>query len=84
MSEGDEILVPLMSGEPEAVTLLVADNAKIKLGTPEVKGVRVELKKLEDIKGKKLYVAKFKAKSRYRRRIGFRPKYTKLQVKKID
>lgn len=85
VSEGDEILVgKLGSGKPEADVLLVADGGKVKVGKPMVRGAKVKLKVLEsEEKGKKLYVQKYKAKSRYRRKYGFRPVYTRLLVEKI-
>lgn len=83
---GDELLVDKLEGkkvDPE-VLLLVKDG-KIYVGKPKVRGARVKLKVLDEVvKGKKLYVQKFKAKSRYRRKYGFRPVYTRLLVENIS
>lgn len=69
----------------EADVLLVSDEGKVKVGKPRVKGAEVGLKLVEEeVKGEKLYIRKFKAKSRYRRKTGFRPKYSKLLVQKIS
>jgi large subunit ribosomal protein L21 len=86
VSQGDEILVGKLNKEkPEARVLLVVDGEKIKIGKPVVKNAKVELKVVnEEEKGKKLYVYKFKAKSRYRRKMGFRPVYSRLLVEKIS
>lgn len=86
VSEGDEILVGRISGKkPEAEILLTSDGLKIKVGKPTVKDAKVALKIIEEeVKGEKLYVATYKAKSRHRRRIGFRPVYTKIQIGKIS
>ncbi|MFC1649153.1 50S ribosomal protein L21 [Patescibacteria group bacterium] len=86
VSEGDEILVDKLSTDkPEAKVLMIVDKGKIKLGKPEVGGAKITLKLLKPLeKGKKLTVSKFKAKSRYRRKIGFRPKYSRLLVQKIS
>lgn len=86
VSEGQEILVGRVKDikkiDPEV--LLVADGEKVNVGKPVVKGVAVKLKVLaEEEKGEKVDVYKFKAKSRYKKHIGFRPKYTKLLVEKI-
>jgi len=85
VSEGDEILVGKLNGEkPDADVLLTSEEEKIKVGKPKAKGAKVALKVLvEEEKGTKLHVYKFKSKSRYRRKIGFRPVYTKLQVGRI-
>ncbi len=82
---GDEILVGKLGDEkPEAEVLLLVDGEKTKIGKPILKNVKVKLKVLEkEVKGKKLHVQTFKAKSRYRRKIGFRPIFTKLLVEKI-
>ncbi len=81
VEEGQEFLVPLLGEtKPEAEVLMVVDEKGVKIGTPTVTGAKVELKVIEDTKGEKIYVAKYKAKSRYRKRTGFRAKLTKLQV----
>ncbi len=85
VSEKDEILVDYIGeNKPEAEVLMISEDGKVKLGDPILKGGSVTLKVVEtEVKGEKIYVAKYKAKSRYRRRIGFRPKYTKLLVQTI-
>ncbi len=85
VSEGDEILVDkLGTDKPEIKVFLVVDEKNVKIGTPEVKDAKIKIKILEEEeKGKKLYVQTFKAKSRYRRKIGFRPLYSRLLIEKI-
>lgn len=85
VSEGEEILVDRLGDrKPEADVLLVVDGEKVKVGKPKIEKVKVKLKVIaEEEKGKKLTIQKFKAKSRYRRKYGFRPKYTRLLVEKI-
>jgi len=86
VSEGDEILVgKLVDKKPKAEVLLLADNGKVKVGKPTVKGAKVKIKIVkQEEKGEKLYVQKFKAKSRYRRKMGFRPLYTRLLIERIS
>lgn len=84
ISEKQEILldhVPDAKVSPEV--LLVVDEEKVKIGKPTVSGSKVELKFLEEVKGEKIDVVKYKAKSRYRKKRGFRPVYSKFQVEKI-
>lgn len=45
--------------------------------------MKVSAKVLADFKGEKIRVAKFKAKARYRRVIGFRPSLTRIQINSI-
>lgn len=83
VSEGDEVLVDKITGKPEADVLLVVADKKVKVGQPILKDAKVALKALADEKGEKLYVQKYKSKSRYRKKMGFRHAYTRLQVGKI-
>jgi len=85
VSEGDEILVDkLGTDSPQADVLLVVDGDKMNLGRPLSEKAKVGLKVLKEVeKGKKVKVSKYRAKSRYRKTIGFRPKYTRLLVEKI-
>ncbi len=64
------------------VLLLVSDG-KAKIGKPVVSGVRVEGKLIENIKGEKTRVSKFKAKSRYRKSMGFRPALSVVKIERI-
>lgn len=60
--------------------LLREASGKITLGTPLVDGARVATEVVSAGKGEKIRVAKFKAKSRYRKVMGFRPLITTLKV----
>ena len=64
--------------------LLMDDGKSTKVGTPYLSGASVEVTLVEHGKGKKLYVQKFKAKSRYKRRVGHRQQHSKVQVGKIQ
>jgi len=46
-------------------------------------GKKVEAQIVEQLKGDKITVLKFKNKARYLRRIGFRPLLTKVKINKI-
>jgi len=63
--------------------LLVADGKSSKVGTPLVKDAEVTLKILENGKGEKIRVAKYKSKSKYRKVIGHRQYQSTLEVIKI-
>lgn len=64
--------------------LLHVNDVDVKIGNPYVAGAIVEGKILEQIRGKKIRVARFTAKSRHRRVIGFRPSLTRVQIEKIS
>lgn len=63
--------------------LLVADEDKILVGNPLVKGAKVVAEALGEEKGEKLIVFRYKPKVRYRRKKGHRQLYTKLSIKQI-
>lgn len=60
--------------------LLTANEAVVTVGTPIVKGAVVTAKIIGQTMGEKVRVAKFKAKSKYRRATGFRAKLTKIEI----
>ena len=62
---------------------LVADGDKVQVGTPIVSGVKVVGKVVEHARDKKIMVIKYKAKVRYRRKVGHRQHFTKVQIEKI-
>lgn len=64
--------------------LLYVSDGQVKLGTPLLSDVKVKAKVLDQIKGEKIHVRKFKAKARYRRHVGFRPLLTRVQIEKIE
>lgn len=87
VSVGEELVVDkildLKHIEPEP--LLVVDGDKVQIGKPILSDVKVKVKVLAgEEKGKKIEIFKFKAKSRYRRHTGFRPKYTRLLIESIN
>lgn len=64
--------------------LLSVSDGKIKIGTPVVSDIKVKAKVLDQVKGEKIRVAKFKSKVRYRRVMGFRAHLTRIQIEKIE
>ncbi len=84
VEEGSILVVDKTKDEkPQPEVLMSAKEGKYEIGTPVVKGVKIILKKLNDEKGDKIHVKKYKAKSRYRRKIGFRPQLTRFVIEKI-
>jgi len=88
VSEGDTLEIEKLEGKAKKKitfnqVLLVVDEKKVSLGQPLVKGAKVTAEILEQKKGVKIRVAKFKAKSRYRRVKGHRQQLTKIKINKI-
>ena len=67
-----------------AEVLLTHDGEKTQIGTPFLDKVPIELAYEGDKKAEKIRVAKFKAKSRYRRVNGHRQTESHFTVKSID
>lgn len=63
--------------------LLLADGEEVKIGQPMVEGVTVKATVVEQFRGKKIFVWKYKPKKRYRRRRGHRQSYTRLRIDEI-
>jgi large subunit ribosomal protein L21 len=86
VKRGDEILVPGECDEKvKTEVLLLLKDGKVFVGKPLLTRRSVKLKIVEEkVKGEKVEVLKFRAKSRYRKKIGFRSISTKYLVEKID
>ena len=64
--------------------VLVSEDGKVQVGSPYVKGVKVEGKVVAHGKAKKILVYKMKPKKNYRRMQGHRQPYTKVEITKIS
>lgn len=64
--------------------VLLVSGDSVKIGQPTVAGAKVTGKVLEQGKGTKIRIFKYKAKSNYRRRQGHRQPFTKVQIEKIE
>lgn len=64
--------------------LLVSDGDKVLVGTPVLADAIVAVKVVEQGKGDKITVFKYKPKIRYRVKTGHRQQLTRLQVQSID
>ena len=88
VKEGDTLLVDSVKkdkgeGIEFSDVLMVRNNDEVFFGTPVVTHAKVRGKILENIKGKKIRIAKFRAKTNYRRVSGFRHSFSKLSIDEI-
>lgn len=94
VAEGDVLRVEKLETKDgnvvfEEVLLVVNPDASIgaggevKLGTPVVSGAKVSAKVLEEGKGDKKMVFRYKSKTRQHKKKGHRQPYTKIQIIKI-
>ena len=89
VAEGDLVFVEkLEANEGEKVTfdqvLLISDDGKVKVGTPTIKGAKVEATVVKQGKAKKIVVFKYKAKKNERKKQGHRQPYTQVKIGKIS
>lgn len=63
--------------------LLLANGDSITVGQPTVSGASIKATVVEQYRGKKIFVWKYKPKKRYRRRAGHRQSYTRIRVDEI-
>ena len=88
VSEGDILRVEKLGVEAgETVTfdrvLAVRDDAALKVGA-DAAGATVTASVLENGKGKKVIVSKYKRKTGYHKKNGHRQQYTKVKIEKIN
>jgi large subunit ribosomal protein L21 len=79
-------LLPLEAGDKAALegVLLVVDGETISVGTPVVKGAKIQAKVVAHVKGPKIEVFHYRPKKRIRKHTGHRQKYTRLQIESIS
>lgn len=87
VSEGDVIQIEKLTGEKgETVTfdkvLLTTSGSDVTVGKPTVSGATVVGTITKQARAKKVHVLKYKAKSKYRRKIGARQHFTEVQITK--
>lgn len=89
VEENQIITVDKLEGQVDSIgkiesVLLVVNDDKIEIGTPTVKNSTVKYQIVNQYQGDKIRVSKFKAKSRYRKTMGFRAQLTDIKITKIN
>ena len=89
VQQGDVIFVEKLNAQAdEAVTfdevLLIGGEGEAKVGTPVVKGAKVQGKVVSQVKSRKIVVYKYKAKKNERKKQGHRQPYTKVEITAIN
>ncbi len=84
VAQGDKIFVEKLEGNVgDAVSfdqVLFLGGESMKLGKPLVSGAKVEGKILEQGRGEKVIIFKFRRRKNYRRKTGHRQPFTTVQV----
>lgn len=89
VQEGDVITVEkLDAAAGDAVkldkVLILSDGDTVKVGTPYLEGAAVAASVVENGKGKKVIIFKYKSKKDYRKKQGHRQPYTMLKIESLD
>jgi large subunit ribosomal protein L21 len=64
--------------------LLVVDGAAVTSDPKVLSGVKVTGEIVEEVKGPKIHILRYKSKTGYRRRQGFRSKNTRVKITAIN
>lgn len=90
IKEGDLVKVERLDGDVETEitfghVLLLAndDGSSLSIGTPDLEGKTIIGTVVQQGRGKKITVVKFKRKVRYRRKKGHRQAFTTVKIGKI-
>ena len=87
VSEGDVIRVEKLEVEEGAKVsfdqVLLINDGSLKIGTTTVKGAKVSGTVLQNGKGKKVIVYRYKRKSGYHKKNGHRQLFTEVKIDKI-
>ncbi|AOT72767.1 50S ribosomal protein L21 [Geosporobacter ferrireducens] len=89
VQEGDTLFIEkLEASQGDTVefdkVLAVSKDGQLVLGTPVVGGAKVSATVVENGKGPKVIVFKYKAKKDYRKKQGHRQPYTKVKIEQIN
>jgi large subunit ribosomal protein L21 len=71
------------NGKIELPALLLVDGDKVTTDAAALAKVKVTAEVLNDLRGPKIIIQKYKNKTGYKKRQGFRAELTRVQVKEI-
>ena len=88
-STGDVIKVEKIEAEKGATieldqVLMVGEGEDVKIGTPFLEGGKVTATVVDQGRGDKIKVIKFKRRKNYRRQMGHRQYFTQIEITDID
>ena len=87
VAEGDTLVIEKLEHEGDSVVfddVLLTAGDEVKVVKPTVSGAKVTAKVLEEGKGKKKMVFRYKSKTRQHKKKGHRQPFTKVQILKIE
>ena len=88
LSTGDVLEVDVRDVDGDSITLenvlMIGGDGEPTIGTPYVDGASVQIEVIEEFKGVKIDVIKFKRRKGYRRKTGHRQRYLRVRVGEIS
>ena len=89
VQEGDVVTVEKLCADAGSKiefdkVLVLGEGTDIKVGTPYIDGVKVFGNVIENGKGKKVIIFKYKAKKDYRKKQGHRQPYTMVKIESLS
>ena len=89
IQQGDVLRVEKIPGEVGSPVsfdkvLMFSDGENVNIGRPVLDNVAVKGHIVDQGKGKKIVVFKYKRRKRYRRRLGHRQQYTEIKIDSIE
>ncbi|MFA6990385.1 MAG: 50S ribosomal protein L21 [Candidatus Gastranaerophilaceae bacterium] len=89
VAAGQKLKIEKVEGEKgtkvsfDKVLLLAESDVAAEIGTPIVKGAKVEAEVVKQSRDKKKIVFRYHSKTRYRKKKGHRQSYTEVEIKSI-
>ena len=89
IQQGDVLRVEKIPGEVGSPVsfdkvLMFSDGENVNIGRPVLDNVAVKGHIVDQGKGKKIVVFKYKRRKRYRRKLGHRQQYTEIKIDSIE
>ena len=87
VAEGDNIEVEKINqeiGSTITFDAMMIGGDELKIGTPLVEGASVEAEVVNQYKGKKVHIIKFKRRKHYMKTQGHRQLHSRISIKKIN
>jgi len=89
IQQGDVLRVEKIPGEVGSPVsfdkvLMFSDGENVNIGRPVLDNVAVKGHIVDQGKGKKIIVFKYKRRKRYRRKLGHRQQYTEIKIDSIE
>ncbi len=87
VAEGQVLFIEKLDAEPGSTVefdeVLMVGGEETRIGRPRVEGARVRAAVLDQIKGPKIIVFKFKRRKNYKRKKGHRQRQTVVRIQEI-